>query len=253
MDMNEYLCRQLSLFGLSDKESRIYISSLELGAASVQQIAKVSEVNRATTYVAVESLIRRGLMSTTQSGKKRLFVAETPETIMSIIQKEKKVLEEKEGNIKSILGDLRLLSSGIRSRPKITFHEGLNGIERIRNHIKTSNSKYIEEFCCLDWAYKYFPPNEDDHRKYFRKTFSIRFIYTSSKGAILKSKDEGVVRKFVSHDKYPFDGDVAIFGDKAAIIYYSPQPLGVLVEHKGIANTLRQLFSLAWEGIKNET
>lgn len=250
--MNKDLHHQFSAFGFSDKETRVYLSAIELGASSVQTISTKSGVNRATAYVIIESLIERGLISTSQSGKKRLFVAEPPETIINIIQREKKRLEEKERGIKSVLTELVALSHLSKNHPNVTFHEGENGVESIRDSIFKSGARCIEEFSNLDLAYRYFPPSSGDHREKFRKLFDNRLIYTSERGAILPVKQGRVETRFVPLKEYPFYGEVAIFGDKLAIIYYSPKLIGVLVEHEGIANLLHNLFSLAWVGTKKE-
>ena len=76
---NENLIHELSHVGLSDKEAAVYLAAMELGPAVVQDIAKKAEVNRATTYVMIESLASRGMMSTFVKGKKRYFAAEPPE------------------------------------------------------------------------------------------------------------------------------------------------------------------------------
>ena len=44
---------------LSEKEAAVYLAALQLGWVPVQDIAKLSKVNRATTYVMIESLKKR--------------------------------------------------------------------------------------------------------------------------------------------------------------------------------------------------
>ena len=66
------LKKELEHLGLSDKEARVYLAALEMGPSPVQDISHKAHVNRATTYVMIESLAARGLMSTFQKGKKRI-------------------------------------------------------------------------------------------------------------------------------------------------------------------------------------
>jgi len=54
------LIQELQKLGLSDKESKVYLASLELGPAPIAAIAKQASVNRPTTYVIIESLIKKG-------------------------------------------------------------------------------------------------------------------------------------------------------------------------------------------------
>lgn len=242
--------KELEKIGLSDKESKVYLAAVEIGSAPVQLIAQKAGVNRATTYVMIESLTERGLMGSYQKGKKRFFVAESPENILALLKTEREKVAQKEENFRRILGDLKALAAAGKEQPRVTFFEGTAGIERLRESILESRAKVVEEFAPLDEAYKYFPPGEDDHRKKFRKNFDIKLIYTSKNGAFLPGKEGSVERRFVPAEKFPFAGDIAIYGSRVNIIYYSPKLLGVLIEHEGITNTFHQLFSLAWEGAK---
>ena len=75
--------RELNYLGLNEKEAKVYLAALELGKSSVQNIAKKADVNRATTYVVIEALIKRGLMSSANENKKQYFIAEAPEKLKS--------------------------------------------------------------------------------------------------------------------------------------------------------------------------
>jgi sugar-specific transcriptional regulator TrmB len=64
--------------GLSEKEAAVYLATLELGEDTALNIAEKSQVNRTTTYVILEKLMKLGLASTVERGKKTVFVAEDP-------------------------------------------------------------------------------------------------------------------------------------------------------------------------------
>jgi len=242
-----YLEQELQKIGFSDKEARVYLAGIESGPSTAQQIAEKSGVNRATTYVMIESLAKRGLMGSFLKGKKRFFTADSPDNILALIKEEKRKIEEKEKKFASLLEDLSLLTER-KSQPKVLFFEGEKGIEKMRRSILESKERIIEEFSPIDEVYKYFPPAEHDHREAFRKKFNIRIIYTSKKGAFLPEKEGHVERRYISVESFPFKGDIAIHGSRVSIIYYAPELIGVLIEHEGISNTFRDMFALAWVG-----
>jgi sugar-specific transcriptional regulator TrmB len=66
--------QQLAKFGLNEKEARIYLASLELGAASVQTLAEAASVHRVSAYDILEGLEQKGFIKTENRGKKRVFV-----------------------------------------------------------------------------------------------------------------------------------------------------------------------------------
>jgi len=88
--MKEQLEKDLQQIGLSEKEAKVYLASLELGPSTAQTIAAKATVNRPTTYVMIESLIKRGLMSSFQKGKKRFFVAGKPTQLLYLLDAKKK-------------------------------------------------------------------------------------------------------------------------------------------------------------------
>src|SRR3989338_8570172 len=112
------LDKNLISLGLSQKEASVYIASLELGPATAQNIAKKAAVNRPTTYVMIESLTKRGLMSSFEKGKKRFFSAESPERLQNIFHVQRREIEEREHELHSILPELRALSSGAE-KPRV--------------------------------------------------------------------------------------------------------------------------------------
>jgi len=74
----------LKSLGLSDKEIRLYLTSLQLGSSLVQNIANIAGLNRTSTYDLLKSLEQKGFVSyTIQSGKK-FYQATQPNKIIDI-------------------------------------------------------------------------------------------------------------------------------------------------------------------------
>ena len=55
----------LEYAGMKPKEAKIYLALLELGEASVVQIAKSAGIKRTTVYNILPDFINRGIVSTT--------------------------------------------------------------------------------------------------------------------------------------------------------------------------------------------
>ena len=54
------MLKELQDMGLSEKEAKIYLASLEIGRATADQLAKQAKIVRSTTYVQLESLMKKG-------------------------------------------------------------------------------------------------------------------------------------------------------------------------------------------------
>lgn len=239
----------LQQLGLSDKEAKTYLASLGLGPTSVQEIAKGAQLKRPTVYFAIESLIKKGLMSSFEKGKKRFFSAESPERLISLIAVQRRRAQVLEEDLQRVLPELNNLFNLTGERPKVRFFEGKEGIKAIQEDILKSKYNSIEEFVPLDEAYKTFPPGPRDHRqKLAQKTKNIprRIIYTSKKGAFRPSKERNVERRFISPQQFPLSAELTIYGGKIAIVTYKGKLIGTVIESQEIANSLRAIFNLVW-------
>lgn len=243
--------KELQQLGLSDKETKTYLVSLELGPAAVQIIAKKAGLKRPTVYFAIEQLIKKGLMSSFEKGKKRFFTAESPERLVSLIAAQRKKAQILEEGLQSILPGLNSIFDLTGEKPKVKFFEGREGLRAIQDDILRSEFKSLEEFVPLDEAYKVFPPSAKDHRKRLVKKFkniSWREIYTSEKGAAHLKREGKIERRFVPLRKFPLSAEVVIYGKKIAIVTYRGKLMGVVIESQEIADSFRTIFNLAWEG-----
>lgn len=94
------------MVGLSEKEAKVYLACLMVGPSPIQQIAERAGVKRPTTYVMVKSLIERGLVCTTEAGKRTHFYACSPKKIVDILEEEKKANDRKQKAFKAALPEL---------------------------------------------------------------------------------------------------------------------------------------------------
>ena len=241
--------------GFSDKEAAVYIASLELGPATILELAKKSKVNRATTYVVIEALIKKGLALSFEKGKKRYFSVESPECLLSIFNIRKKEIDEQEREFSAFLPELKkIYSSGLtEGKPVVRFFEGKEGIKAIQDDIIKTKTEILREFTSLDDAYDFFPPSPKDHRKKINKNVKlVKTIYTSKKGPILPvrmpDRKGPFITKFVPPSQFPFFCDMAIYENKIALVAFKGKLLGVVIENEQIAKTMSSIFELAWSG-----
>jgi len=230
------------------------MASLELGPSTIQEISKKAQIKRSSTYDLISSLMEKGLMSEFTKGKRRFFIAEKPERLLSLIRIQKKELEEKERGLQRIMPELNNLIELSKGKPKVRFYEGKEGLRSMQEDIfKTKHLSCIEEFIPLDDAYQLFPPHQRDHRHSMLKLLNSTFrkvIYTSKKGIVLPKKEKIVERRFIPPGKLPFSTEINIYGDKVNAVSFGSRPLGMIIEDKGVATSLRSMFYLAWKGAK---
>lgn len=238
--------------GLSEKQSRVYLASLSVGAESVQKIAAHAAINRATCYVMIESLIKKGLMTCFTRGKKRYFAAEPPDRLLSLFEIQKRDLAEKEKRFLKILPQLKEIYKLSGEKPKVRFFEDKEGLRAMREDFLRTKDKKIESIYSVDDLRKVF--SREENKKFvkarLKKKIKVEALYTSKEGPILTRKTTSGERRFVPPTKFPFTSDITLYDNKIAIASLRKKLMGVIIESKEMTNTLRSLFKLAWENAK---
>ncbi len=246
------LADKLKQLGLSENEAGTYLAMLELGPSAVMEIAGKAGINRPTTYVQIESLKKKGLVSTQTKGKKQLFIAESPDRLELLLENEIKNIEQKKGELNFLLPELQDLFNTSDQRPHVKFFEGKEGLMALQKEFLKTNAPMVYGITSLDNVFEVFPDFENTYiKKRVQKKISSKTIYTSSKGPILMDSDESNLResKFVEPSKLPLGIDITIFGDKIAINALKGKISGTLIEHKEVADSFRAIFELVWSKI----
>lgn len=252
--MNQpHFALQNSLIGLgfSEKEADIYLSLLELGKATVSQIARRGSINRTTCYHILNALLARGIISISGKEPKQEYTAESPDKIIQMfnryIEKSHRFIEK----AKHIIPQLKTIHN-VKGRPKIRFYEGMEGVQQVYEDTLTSNEP-IRAFAHVEdnskALPKYFP------KYYFRraeKKIPIRAIFPDSPAARELVKFDKIQMRetaLVPADKYTFSPEINIYNDKIMIASWREE-LGIIIESHEIAEAMKKIFELAWEQAK---
>ncbi len=238
------LLPQLQQIGLNQKEAKIYLANLELGEASIQEIAKKSGVKRTSIYNLIDDLVKREVVHVVIKKNKKRFVAAEPGTLKEIITQRKKALE-------NILPDLKMLSGTTKEKPRVRFYEGLEGIKAVYND-NLIDKKSMKAFTGVTKGYAILGDYGDEYiAKRAAAKIKIQVIAPDdASGRVLKKKDRVSrrVTRLIPKKKFPFDIEINIYGNKVSFISYSKQRLmGVIMESPEIAKTMNSIFDFAWE------
>src|SRR3989344_162010 len=242
--------KDLQSLGLTEKEARVYLAALELGQAPVQKIAAAARLPRPTCYIQIATLTERGLMSSVEQGKKRLFSAEPPEALLSLFRREAEEVQAKQEALSHLLPDLKSRMAG-GDLPKVRLYEGHEGLEAMRRELlKLKNT----EWYCIFGSDHYQKTVSESSRTEQLKGLTARGLRCKSISvakaptAQIKSELKYLYERYhVPSDKYDMPGEVAIFGNKVALLSYEKRPMGIMIENTAIATAMRSFFKLAFE------
>ena len=248
--MFEELRANLMDLGLSQKEADVYLAMLELGSASVQDIAKKADINRATAYVIIAALQRRGLASTMDNGKKVMFAAENPEKLVGMVVTQLSGIQAKHRKLESALPQLLALFNLREDKPKVRFYEGSEAITA--NRLRLTNMHVpIWEACSVDEKTAKFDTTDNEKRIEMTMRVKGRVLFAIKPGFTPPYfNNKGVEARVLDYERYPFSGVCSVAGDCLAILSVTSPGLNIFIEDKSIADIFRALYEAAWLNAK---
>jgi sugar-specific transcriptional regulator TrmB len=233
--------------GLSEKEARVYLAALELGRTTAEKLATTAKVNRSTTYVQLESLMKMGLMSTYEEGKKTYFAPESPAYLKRILELKRGEISARERELDRLLPDLNHLFDGAGEKPLVRFFMGKEGVANLREQILEAKNKNILVLYSYDALSEVFDTDEriqySDRRA--AKGIEARIIYNRKNGPF-DGRTGKTDRRHVAEDVLKVTNDIVIFDDKIAISNLKGTLFGVLVQSSQIADSMRSIFEFMW-------
>ncbi len=241
----EELIGSLRKFGLSEKESKVYLASLELGKMTASDIALKSDLPRTLVYDILERLIDDGLMAYSVMDKKKYFTASDPHELL-------RILKEKENSINDVLPKLeRIQRLKGYNRPRVTIFEGKDGMKTMMNDILRSNVGEFLGYGSSRSSYDIIPAFMDEwHRQRIQKKVIMRIIYNNTKAA--KEKIQRIAHS-MKHTKYRLmpvrlESPTAtiIYANKVVLQSWTRDPFAVMIESQEMADNHRKYFEELW-------
>lgn len=245
--------KYLQEIGLSDKEAAVYLALLAMDNASVVQLAEKTNIKRPTVYVVLEALAKKGLVSETTIGKKTHYQAEPPERLETFVERQRVLLDERSKRLKDIIPQIKSVQRESGERPVVRYFEGREGIistnEDIYDEQPDGSSAYmLYSKDLLDEVFSQGEMGKYREKRLAQKVKS-KVLYNYTKGE--RPSDETGERIRVDEKKYPFTCDISIYKDKIRISILGKSLSGIFIKSQDLANTLRSLFDLAFDQIKN--
>lgn len=247
------LTKKLIDFGLSEKEAKVYLATLELEVAAVNEIAKQSGINRSSTYVVLESLKKRGLVGISDDKNIRRYVAASPDTLLHTAKAAAKKQEEIRSEIEEIVPELKALHKDTKRRPKVRIYEGREGIREVYYNMFSTKATELKVYANPGNIFKVIPDFMEHNSERIKRDIKMYAINPATKECmdLIKhippnTRDEIIL---IPEDKFKFTSDFAIYADTVAIV--SPlEKFGVIIENKEMVNMMSASFDLAWEEAK---
>ncbi len=109
--------------GLSKKQTDLYLALLELGEASITEIARTATMKRPTTYLIIEELELLGLASSIKKGKKKLYTPAHPRRLSELTK-------FRMDQVSDAMPELLARYKSESTKPQVQMYEGLEGVRK---------------------------------------------------------------------------------------------------------------------------
>lgn len=243
------LVQSLKNLGLNEKEAKVYIALLQTGKATAYTVAIRSGLKKPTTYVILDDLIDKGVVSKIPRAKTMQYVAIGPEELMAMVKSKIHTAE------KEVLPELRALSRKKEYRVRASYYEGLESIREMYERFmkEAAGREYVAFYAhgrdSTAELEKFFDWLNEKHR---RLDIQRRGITVHDKSIIDKYfqpetlKKNNIKIKALPVNKY--DSNISIEIYKNIVQIFSHRHLqATVIDNPDVARTMRQIFELVWE------
>lgn len=241
------LLQALQGIGLSEKAAKVYLAALELGEATVQELAKEAHLKRTTIYYTLEELVQFGALL---EAKRRGKTYYTPSLPRELLKRARERIQEFE----DIAELLEIRKENAFKKPGVYFLHGSVGFKQVWDKIFASRAKEYriitpgENF--LDYVKEKYILDEIIQKKKKFGIASKQLITDSAYGRRIIAKDarENRVSKLLS-PAYKLSFTEIICEDFTAFISPKFQDTLLVMENELFAKTRRSLFDALWNAL----
>jgi len=239
------LIQVLEESGLPRKTAGIYLCLLGKRKMTVSEIARESNIKRATCYEYIDTLLARDFILRIPVGKRMYYAAVDPRRLLADFKKKAAHFEER-------LPEMLDIHDKAIQKPKVSFYEGKRELRRI----------YDDMFKTVGEVRSIFPPeaffenfSEEDYDEFDRSLsqHAIKCKDLFVDGRFVKKIREIRARNGSENksdktlpDWFKSNVDVLIYSEKVALI--SLRDLSaIVIDNKDIADLFRNLHAGFWK------
>ncbi len=240
----ENLEQFLTGFDLTPKQAKIYVTGLTLGGVSIQKIADAAGLGRTNSYDAVKALVAKGLMATSTSGKKQLYVSQPPKVLVRLLEEKKELLAKMLPQLESLP-----VASG---RPKILFFPGLAGYKTAYEDSHTAKEKKLFGIYSPKDVWDVLGEQYADYMisQRVKRGISLQVIRSRTKEVTPgKYPNSSIDMREVRFAPEGFDFPIStyVYDNKVLILSSRKELFGLIIESADIAAAHRNYFAALWQ------
>lgn len=231
--------KTLEKIGLSPNEIKVYLTLNDHGSCKAGRISKLAKIDRSSAYNALKLLQEKGFISYVLIGKIKWFQAAGPDRILEY-------LKEQEEDIKSILPNLQERHKRKKVEGQVRLFKGIKGIKSVfLDIIRTGKNNFVfgseGQFSEImpEFAYQF------DRMKKEKKIHTQLILRKGRNELDSKTSEHRYLSNIAESPAV-----TNIYGDRIAIIIWTDEPEGIIIENPSAAKAYKTYFDFMWKNAK---
>lgn len=232
--------------GLSDKEASVYLAILNLGEASIVQIARLAQIKRTSIYYFIDHLVELDLIERIIKKGNTTYRASTPQKLVDLQQKR---LEQTKG----LLPEIMNIFNTSQHKPHVNYYEGYGEVKNV----------LMEEARCQKEALYIWPGKNilgmiggksflemlDSMRR--EHNVSLKVIVFPESETIFRGSEYGQEHKRearMAPQELEIPMAIAIYDTgKVGFISSEKETFGLLIESREVYLSMKILWQVLWK------
>ena len=236
---SEKIIKTLENLGFSSNEIKVYLILNDHGSSKAGKISKLAKIDRSSAYNALKLLLEKGLASYVLIGEVKWFQATGPRRLLDYVSEQKKDIEE-------IITELSKRHKTSKIEGQVRLFKGLKGVRAIfLDIIRTKKDNFV--FGSEGQLGERLP----EFALQFDRLKKENNIHTK---LILRKGRKELDRKTSEYKYLPNVNEspavTNIYGDKIAILIWTDEPEGVIIENAAAAKAYKSYFDILWKNAK---
>ncbi|MEK6927793.1 MAG: helix-turn-helix domain-containing protein [Nanoarchaeota archaeon] len=231
--------KTLEKIGLSGNEIKVYLTLNDNGSCKAGRISKLAKLDRSSAYNALKLLQEKGFVSYAMVGEIKWFQAVGPRRILDY-------LKEQEEDVQAILPELQERHKAQKIEGQVRMFKGIKGVKSVfLDIIRTGKDNFVFG------SEGQFSERMPDFAYQFDRMKKEKGIKTQ----LLIRKDRKELDNKTTHYSYlpnlsESPAVTNIYGDKIAIIIWTDEPEGIIIENAAAAKAYKAYFDFMWKHSK---
>ncbi|MBI2415781.1 MAG: hypothetical protein HYV33_03915 [Candidatus Kerfeldbacteria bacterium] len=253
------LKKDLLQLGLSDNEIKFYVAGLELGLATVPQIAQRAGLSRMSGYNIYKSLNQQGLAEMDVRNYGQKCKVAKPAKLLTLYEQKTRQLDKLATDLPNLIGELNVLYASVPEDLEIHYYRSKDAIMKVWDEALTNTKKGDD---ILTIAAVDFAPTLGAHFVEYIEELALR---CQEKGIHHKlileqtgsySYDRKLLQKIFPKSimmKLGATVEQMVYADYAAFIFPGKELFAITIHSKELANHFSRIFYTLWNTVHATT